>query len=374
MAPKVAKVAKQPPATVDAVRGAVSNSAEAVARLLDFPFPMAVVDLLSERIVVANAATGRLFHTSAEALAGRPVLEVLAPDGVTQAKRDFADLREGRFEGYQARGSFVTARGESFAGDVWVRLLDGSTHPPEALVCVVPGEGDGNPGPYEAVFTNRAAQPIMVVTDQEWRIEHVSADAQSVLGMPASSIIGTPFLGLLHPGDAPDFLFAVSRAIVSHRAVICRVRLRTVGQRWRDVVCIVHLLSEDSPPRLGIMAVGAREDERADANPNVELEDALTRIAMELRAVGVIPGLPGLVDESDARVMAELSSRQWEILTRLTRGESASKIAAAMYLSQSTVRNHLSTLYRKFDVHSQLELVSLFRTHGRLEPPDTAHA
>jgi PAS domain S-box-containing protein len=365
------KVRKQPDTVAGLASRGASNAADAIGRLLDFPLALAVVDLLTERIVAANSATGRLFGTNCEALAGRPIHDVLVPDSLTSAQRDFADLREGRFEGYQTRSLFKTPRGESFAGDVWVRRLDGSISPPEALVCVVPDEGSGDSDGSAVAITYGASRSILVATDQDWRIENASADSDSVLGVAASSLIGMPLLGLVHPGDAPDFLFAISRAIMSQGAVICRVRIRTMDRPWKDVVCIVHLLSEDSPPRLGIMAVMGKEGERTGASLNAELEEVLARIAMELRSVGVVPMLPDVLDHTDPRVMAELSSRQWEILTRLTRGESASKIAAAMYLSQSTVRNHLSTLYRKFNVHSQLELVSLFRSEGRLEFLDT---
>ena len=50
--------------------------------------------------------------------------------------------------------------------------------------------------------------------------------------------------------------------------------------------------------------------------------------------------------------------RQWEILTRLVRGQRVQEIADALYLSPSTVRNHLTAIYRKFGVHSQAELLA----------------
>jgi DNA-binding CsgD family transcriptional regulator len=38
-------------------------------------------------------------------------------------------------------------------------------------------------------------------------------------------------------------------------------------------------------------------------------------------------------------------------------------IASALYLSSSTVRNHLTSIYRKFGVHSRAELLAeLLRT------------
>jgi DNA-binding NarL/FixJ family response regulator len=54
------------------------------------------------------------------------------------------------------------------------------------------------------------------------------------------------------------------------------------------------------------------------------------------------------------------STRQWEILTRLIRGERVQAIADDLYLSPSTVRNHLSVIYRKFGVHSQSELLAKY--------------
>ena len=64
----------------------------------------------------------------------------------------------------------------------------------------------------------------------------------------------------------------------------------------------------------------------------------------------------------------DLSPRQWEVLRRLVEGERVSRIAAAMYVSRSTVRNHLSAIYAKVGVHSQDELVALFRQRSRLAP------
>jgi DNA-binding NarL/FixJ family response regulator len=60
--------------------------------------------------------------------------------------------------------------------------------------------------------------------------------------------------------------------------------------------------------------------------------------------------------------VAELSPRQWEVLTRLLHGDRVPRIAEELFLSQSTVRNHLADIFRKMGVHSQEELLDLFRT------------
>jgi DNA-binding CsgD family transcriptional regulator len=43
---------------------------------------------------------------------------------------------------------------------------------------------------------------------------------------------------------------------------------------------------------------------------------------------------------------------------RLATGERVPGIARALFLSESTVRNHLTSVYRKFGVHSQNDLMS----------------
>jgi DNA-binding CsgD family transcriptional regulator len=50
-----------------------------------------------------------------------------------------------------------------------------------------------------------------------------------------------------------------------------------------------------------------------------------------------------------------------EIVLRFVSGDRVRAIAARLFLSQSTVRNHLSSVYRKLGVRSQQELVDLFR-------------
>ena len=60
---------------------------------------------------------------------------------------------------------------------------------------------------------------------------------------------------------------------------------------------------------------------------------------------------------SSVPVDGDFSERQLEIMDRLVRGERVPTIARALYVSQSTVRNHLSVIFRKLGVHSQEELL-----------------
>jgi DNA-binding NarL/FixJ family response regulator len=53
--------------------------------------------------------------------------------------------------------------------------------------------------------------------------------------------------------------------------------------------------------------------------------------------------------------------------SRLLDGKRIPAIASDLYVTQSTVRNHLSSIYAKLGVHSQVDLIRLVR-HGTKSP------
>ena len=57
----------------------------------------------------------------------------------------------------------------------------------------------------------------------------------------------------------------------------------------------------------------------------------------------------------------ELTEREVEILRLAQRGLPNPQIAQALHLSPGTVRNHLSAIYRKLDVHSRHEALRVAR-------------
>jgi DNA-binding NarL/FixJ family response regulator len=93
----------------------------------------------------------------------------------------------------------------------------------------------------------------------------------------------------------------------------------------------------------------------------IELEQRLRRIAREIEAAGVMSTFGRLPDPASLPGLEDVTSRQLEVATRLVWGERVSEIARNMYLSPSTVRNHLATLFRKVGVHSQSEFLALLR-------------
>jgi DNA-binding NarL/FixJ family response regulator len=108
-----------------------------------------------------------------------------------------------------------------------------------------------------------------------------------------------------------------------------------------------------------------------------ELERRLARIAAEVRNAGVAAGLAhasrGVVTvppTEDLPGLASLTAREWEVLTDLAQGSRVASIARHLSLSEGTVRNHLSAVYRKLGVASQAELLHLLRDHAGPTPGD----
>lgn len=90
-------------------------------------------------------------------------------------------------------------------------------------------------------------------------------------------------------------------------------------------------------------------------------EEALRQLGRGLRAVNIGETLAA-VDRAQPAGAAQLSSRELEIVARLVSGDRVPAIARGLFLSQSTIRNHLSSAYLKLGVTSQQELIDLFRT------------
>jgi DNA-binding NarL/FixJ family response regulator len=64
---------------------------------------------------------------------------------------------------------------------------------------------------------------------------------------------------------------------------------------------------------------------------------------------------------SDGHAADALTPREREIVSALSTGHRVGAIAERLGVSEHTVRNHLKAVYRKLDVHSQIELLSRWR-------------
>ncbi len=137
----------------------------------------------------------------------------------------------------------------------------------------------------------------------------------------------------------------------------------TMPESWR-------LAEQDSPSmfRQGLVFVAASH-EYASMAFDLEAADFLTKPYSEDRLLQTVRRLwrhrrsPGLQNASDA-----LTERQIHILDLLAQGLSNKEIARALGLSHFTVRNHISLLFRLFEVSHRVELARVAQRPGLGRP------
>jgi DNA-binding NarL/FixJ family response regulator len=107
---------------------------------------------------------------------------------------------------------------------------------------------------------------------------------------------------------------------------------------------------------------------RVVASGEALLAPTVTRRLLERFA----PNLPG----GDERAPVELSSltdRELEILTLLASGLSNAELGARLYLSEPTIKTHLSSIFRKLGVRDRVQAVIAAYDAGLVEPAARAH-
>jgi PAS domain S-box-containing protein len=95
----------------------------------------------------------------------------------------------------------------------------------------------------------------------------------------------------------------------------------------------------------------------ADQSTVRELQSALQRIAGEVERLGLASATRGIAPVGRFEGSDRLTRREREVVDCLLQGERVVSMAERLGVSSHTVRNHLKSIFRKLDVHSQADLV-----------------
>jgi DNA-binding NarL/FixJ family response regulator len=114
-------------------------------------------------------------------------------------------------------------------------------------------------------------------------------------------------------------------------------------------------LVKDPEPADLVRAVRVAAAGNALLSPTVTRR-LLARVATATRSVAEPPAL------------AELTAREREVLVEVARGLSNEEIAGALYLSESTVKTHVSRVLTKLDARDRAQLVVLAYETGLVRP------
>jgi PAS domain S-box-containing protein len=320
-----------------------------------------LVGVPSGRIESANPAVWPMLGVDPEVVTGRRIT------GVTRALWRSEPMR-----------LLLAGAQTGFAGPTTVRLPDGrlqacvvSALALEArsgrrwVLAVFDFEGDR---PGGSILRHTGDVDIVVgLGDGNGNIGQVSRNIVDLLGYEPDEFVGLAVAGLVHVDDFPHFMTATSAVVTTGRPGSFYARLRHADGHWVPVRLLLTSLHDHPDRALAFVAVpdGAAAhpaDGRTAADKLGEVEHRLRRIALEIAALGIVEGLAPAMPPEVAVALSGLSAKRQEIVSRLQAGNRVPTIAQAMFLSQSTIRNHLSAVFRELGVSSQEELLLLLRS------------
>lgn len=111
----------------------------------------------------------------------------------------------------------------------------------------------------------------------------------------------------------------------------------------------------------GYVLKGARHDEMLRAIRAVANGEAIFSPGVASLAFKLFTGAP---DTATQESFAELTDREMEVLTLMARGQSNADIAATLFISVKTVRNHVSNIFNKLQVVDRAQAVIRAREGG----------
>ncbi len=138
--------------------------------------------------------------------------------------------------------------------------------------------------------------------------------------------------------------------------------VRAIGERHPDVRVVMLSASEDPDDIEAALAAGASAYVGKRIAP-ADLGSALRQIVE-----GTVPHRARSVDAGRADALG-LTDRERTMLDALGRGLSTKAISRELWITEKTVKFHLTNVYRKLGVHNRASAMRYAYEHGLVAPP-----
>jgi DNA-binding CsgD family transcriptional regulator len=316
------------------------------------PLPSLLLALPSERILAASPVADGILCPDGGSAVGRSLEEFTAdePTGALEL------LLEGRLDGYEARRT-IQRSGRPEPVTVWLRLADPRGDRRFAMAFLLPDPasvGDALHRPGELT-----AEAVVGSTDPHVVVDRISADVQLLTGHEPADVVGQSLFRLVQPADVTALLRVLAQSSATGLGTSVSVRMQMYG----SAVHRCQLLTLPLVPAPSFAFAFLDDEVTADPLTSaVGIRQALWQFDEGLRSATASRQAAG---SDTVPGLGRLSGRELQIVTRLLDGDRVPAIADALFLSPSTVRNHLSAVFRKLRVASQQELIHLLRRTDR---------
>jgi len=308
--------------------------------------PMMLLEVPSQVIAAASPSAKELLDRRAGSLVGRRLMDFIEgdPSGAMPL------LAAGRLTGFE------TLRALKLTGQrrrLWISAVPESGPTRLAIAVLLKEDATGRVSlPWK---DDDAPSPVIGSTDARLMVDRLSSEVYQSLGHSVEEIIGTSFLSLIVPDDIAEVLLALAQTSKHQEGVTLRVGV--VGADAAPVLCQLVLLPLTPAPSCAFALL--TEDAHGPADGRA-VADLITRLARGIRGAMTSQAVASAPVRPDVD-LRRLSSRELEIVTRLLAGDRVPSIAKQLFLSEGTIRNHLSSVFGKLGVGTQQELIELLR-------------
>jgi len=340
-------------------RGSADHDLWSVCKDLDLPIMM--VDASDYTIKAATESFLRVVDKTSADVVGCPVWELFVEDEELSVRNALDAISSGMIESYRAHRVLDRTHHGPVRVAVWVHAFDieGRRYAMGQLSV----ESDARLSPLAEHLGYTPPKLAFGMTNAKGIVEYVSSDVRDVLGVAPHDLIGQPLLRSDEQLDTWRVL-DIDRRGAGQSSISVRIRPFNKDGEHRHLRCVITAFVKTR--NFGFILIPEDDVPPPESGDRVaQLEKHLWRIANEVQSSGIFDDLGSLPDATRFPAIGQLSSREWEVLSRLLRGQRVPAIAAALYVSPSTVRNNLSQIFRKFGVHSQSALLDLLNSPDR---------
>jgi DNA-binding CsgD family transcriptional regulator len=334
--------------------------------LFGSPFPALVLEVPSEKIIAASPSALLLLDAGGGTVVGRS-LEQFTADRATSGSDLFAG---GRLNGFEAFRVLRRAGGPDLKVRVWIRTFD---HQPPTRFVLAVIVADKAPLTAPRAAQSMDAPAVVGTTNASLIVERISSDAETLFGWSVHDLLGRPLVSLVAKHDVQNCVAALDEAASSQNGVTVYLDVQTKGTDLRasmgSLGCEMLLLPLQPAPSCAFVFLPTPE-QLSRTHVARDLSAILARLGRGAEIAQLVRGVTGALTDRDIPGLSQLTTRELEILTHLVDGHRAPAIANQLFLTQSTVRNHLASIFNKVGVTSQQQLLDLFRAAHALRADD----
>ena len=143
--------------------------------------------------------------------------------------------------------------------------------------------------------------------------------------------------------------------------------LREIKQRWPQVQVVMLSASEEQKQITDALDAGASAYIGKRINPR-DLASALHQVAAGVVYQRSGDGVESVADRTPAAPGHDLTKRERTLLEAVARGLSTKAISRELWISEKTVKFHLTNIYRKLGVHNRTGAMRYAFEHGLVSP------